>query len=79
MKAKLTYEDPQVKEAIKDLKYSYQRIADLHSIEDPLLQFIAGDSIRFFEFRIANIEQALWKQGLSQFHAVEWKKKSRLE
>ena len=65
--SKLTYEDPQVKTALKDMQESYKCIARLKEIEDPYLQFIAGDTIRFHEFRIKNIEKALWKVGLHQF------------
>ena len=77
--SKITLEDVQVKQALKDIQQSYQRIAELKTIEDPLLQFIAGETIRFHEFRIETIEYALWKKGLSQFNAEKWKKKFQME
>lgn len=64
---KIKFDDPQVVEALKDLKHSYERIADLKTLEDPYLQFIAGDIIRFFEFRIKNIDEALRKKGLANY------------
>jgi hypothetical protein len=77
--SKITLEDVQVKEALKDIQQSYQRIAELKTIEDPLLQFIAGETIRFHELRIENTEYALWKKGLSQFNAEKWKKREQME
>lgn len=67
LKQKISLQDPQVTEALKDLQYSYKRIAELKTIEDKNLQYQSISLIEFFELRIKNIETALWKAGVINF------------
>jgi hypothetical protein len=64
---KFTLDDIQVKEAKAEMQLHYKQIAELKTLEDPILQSIARDTIKFLEFKIKVIDQALWKAGLSQF------------
>ncbi len=66
-KTKFTYDDIQVKEAIKDRERCYDSIKRLKSIEGVYMQFIAGDIIRFQELKIKTIDEALYKAGLGNY------------
>ena len=64
---KMSYDDIQVKEAIKEREQCYDSIKRLKQVKDIHLQFIAGDTIRFMEFKIKTIDEALYKQGLGNY------------
>lgn len=64
---KFTYDDVQVKEAIADRERCYDSIKQLKSVEGKYMQFIAGDTIRFLEFKIKTIDESLYKVGLGNY------------
>lgn len=66
-RTKFTYDDVQVKEAIKDREDCYDKIKRLKSVQGVYLQFIAGDTIRYLELKIKIIDEALYKAGLGNY------------
>lgn len=70
MKSKVPVDDPQVKEAMKDIEYSYKRIAELQDLmisDELVMQYEAKKLIEFFETRIAVIQNGLQKAGVMKF------------
>lgn len=66
-KTKFTYDDIQVKEAIKEREQCYDSLKQLKSVEGKYMQCIAGDTIRFLELKIKSIDEALYKVGLGNY------------